>query len=630
MKHSRNSQQIQGDFQDFEAPAPAEPEYAGEVTMALPPVPMPDPNARRGLAQPAAKRSVLWSVLGILGEVLMTLAAVCALYVVWQMWWTGVQSEHTQVETRQSASWSDPAGGDSSKVAKAQSGDVPVQPTSASDGELIAQVYVPRFGQGWVRNVVEGTDEAELSLHGLGHYPSTQMPGSVGNFAVAGHRNGYGRPLGDVDLLQEGDAIIVRTKDYWYVYKYTTYKIVTPEHSEVIAANPEDLNTPPSKRMITLTTCEPKYTTATHRWISYGELSYWAKVSDGVPQELATSSNSAKVAFSSSNTSQSFVSKLGTLQPIVLWALVAYLVLYIAALVAWRYPVLREIRAGKRRRPDASIYGWLLRHQRGADSVGVPMGGKQHPHPAKHVELRGRLAAWPVGGDNGNVWDGGRRSPAPSHNQNETRSVMTDSARIVVVDNYDSFVYTIVGYLKTLGATVDVVRNDAIDPSDASVLDEYDGVLISPGPGAPADSGASEDVIRLCAKLGKPMFGVCLGLQALAEVFGCTVSHAPTIMHGKTSLVEHIDDEIFAGVANPMTATRYHSLAVEPDTVPDDLVVTAWTKDDHIVQGIKHRSLPMYAVQFHPEVVHTKEGTRMLSNFVYNVCGCSGDWKMNR
>lgn len=365
MKHSRNSQQIQGDFQDFEAPAPAEPEYAGEVTMALPPVPMPDPNAQRGLAQPAAKRSVLWSVLGILGEVLMTLAAVCALYVVWQMWWTGVQSEHTQVETRQSASWSDPAGGDSSKVAKAQSGDVPVQPTSASDGELIAQVYVPRFGQGWVRNVVEGTDEAELSLHGLGHYPSTQMPGSVGNFAVAGHRNGYGRPLGDVDLLQEGDAIIVRTKDYWYVYKYTTHKIVTPEHSEVIAANPEDLNTPPSKRMITLTTCEPKYTTATHRWISYGELSYWAKVSDGVPQELATSSNSAKVAFSSSNTSQSFVSKLGTLQPIVLWALVAYLVLYIAALVAWRYPVLREIRAGRRRRPDASIYGWLLRHQPG-------------------------------------------------------------------------------------------------------------------------------------------------------------------------------------------------------------------------------------------------------------------------
>ena len=178
---------------------------------------------------------------------------------------------------------------------------------------------------------------------------------------------------------------------------------------------------------------------------------------------------------------------------------------------------------------------------------------------------------------------------------------MTDSARILVVDNYDSFVYTIVGYVKTLGATVTVVRNDAIDPSAPGVIDDYDGVLISPGPGAPSESGASEDMIRLCAAQNKPMFGVCLGMQALAEVFGATVSHAPTIMHGKTSLVEHIDDEIFDGVANPMTATRYHSLAVEPDSVPDDLVVTAWTQGDHIVQGIKHRDKPMYAVQFHPE-----------------------------
>ena len=368
MKHSRNSQQIQGDFQDFEAPAPAEPEYAGEVTMALPPVPMPDPNARRGLAQPAAKRSVLWSVLGILGEVLMTLAAVCALYVVWQMWWTGVQSEHTQVETRQSASWSDPAGGDSSKVAKAQSGDVPVQPTSASDGELIAQVYVPRFGQGWVRNVVEGTDEAELSLHGLGHYPSTQMPGSVGNFAVAGHRNGYGQPLGDVDKLQEGDPIIVRTKDYWYVYHYTRYEIVLPTDVHVIAPNPEDSTANPTKRMITLTTCEPKYSTPTHRWISYGELAYWAKVSDGVPKELATTDSSGAVMFSTTET-PSIASRIGSLDKVVFGALVVWLVLFIAAAVAWRWPVLREIRAGERRRPDASIYGGLLRLQPGVAPI---------------------------------------------------------------------------------------------------------------------------------------------------------------------------------------------------------------------------------------------------------------------
>ena len=175
---------------------------------------------------------------------------------------------------------------------------------------------------------------------------------------------------------------------------------------------------------------------------------------------------------------------------------------------------------------------------------------------------------------------------------------MTDSARILVVDNYDSFVYTIVGYLKTLGAAVTVVRNDAIDPGEADVIDEYDGVLISPGPGAPADSGASEGMIRLCAEQSKPMFGVCLGMQALAEVFGATVSH----------------------VANPMTATRYHSLAVEPDSVPEELVVTAWTQVDHIVQGIKHCSKPMYAVQFHPESVMTQDGYRLLANWL-KVCG---------
>ena len=166
---------------------------------------------------------------------------------------------------------------------------------------------------------------------------------------------------------------------------------------------------------------------------------------------------------------------------------------------------------------------------------------------------------------------------------------MTDSAHILVVDNYDSFVYTIVGYLQTLGATVDVVRNDAIDPAAPGVLDGYDGVLISPGPGAPAESGASEDMIRLCAASGVPMFGVCLGLQALAEVYGCTVDHAPTIMHGKTSLVEHIDDEIFEGVANPMTATRYHSLGRRARIrVPDTLVVTAVdARRTTIIQGVR-------------------------------------------
>jgi para-aminobenzoate synthetase component 2 len=197
---------------------------------------------------------------------------------------------------------------------------------------------------------------------------------------------------------------------------------------------------------------------------------------------------------------------------------------------------------------------------------------------------------------------------------------MTQSAHILVIDNYDSFVYTIVGYLKTLGATVDVVRNDAVDMTGDDVLEGYDGVLISPGPGAPADSGISEDMIRLCASTRTPMLGVCLGLQALAEVYGASVAHAPTIMHGKTSLVEHIDDAIFAGVAQPMTATRYHSLAVVPDSIPQELVVTAWTQQDHIVQGLKHRTLPLFSVQFHPESVMTQDGYRLFANWLA-ICG---------
>lgn len=197
---------------------------------------------------------------------------------------------------------------------------------------------------------------------------------------------------------------------------------------------------------------------------------------------------------------------------------------------------------------------------------------------------------------------------------------MTDSAHILVVDNYDSFVYTIVGYLQTLGATVDVVRNDAIDPAAPGVLDGYDGVLISPGPGAPAESGASEDMIRLCAASGVRCL-VCA--WACRRSLRCTAAlwtMRPTIMHGKTSLVEHIDDEIFEGVANPMTATRYHSLAVEPDSVPDTLVVTAWTQGDHIIQGVRVKGKPMYAVQFHPESVMTQDGYRLLANWL-KVCG---------
>ena len=189
-------------------------------------------------------------------------------------------------------------------------------------------------------------------------------------------------------------------------------------------------------------------------------------------------------------------------------------------------------------------------------------------------------------------------------------------ARILVIDNYDSFVYTIVGYLRHMGADTHVVRNDAVDLESIA---DYDGVLVSPGPGNPAEAGASMDAIRACARLGVPMLGVCLGHQALAEVYGGVVSHAPELMHGKTSQVEHTGDSVLVGLPSPFTATRYHSLAVEPPTVPADLEVTCATANG-IIMGLKHRTLPLHGVQFHPESVLTEGGHRLLANWL-ELCG---------
>lgn len=188
--------------------------------------------------------------------------------------------------------------------------------------------------------------------------------------------------------------------------------------------------------------------------------------------------------------------------------------------------------------------------------------------------------------------------------------------RILVVDNYDSFVYTIVGYLQQLGAETVVVRNDAV-PDDWREQG-FDGVLVSPGPGTPAEAGASIRVIRECAESGTPMLGVCLGHQALGEVFGGTVTHAPELMHGKTSAVEHEDTGVLHGLPSPFTATRYHSLAVVDGTVSDELVVTARTHG--IIMGLQHRSLPLHGVQFHPESVLTEGGHRLLANWL-ELCG---------
>lgn len=187
------------------------------------------------------------------------------------------------------------------------------------------------------------------------------------------------------------------------------------------------------------------------------------------------------------------------------------------------------------------------------------------------------------------------------------------------MDNYDSFVYTIAGYLAQLGARCTVLRNDAVGTGDAA---DYDGVLLSPGPGAPADAGVSPAMVRHCAGAGQPMLGVCLGHQALGEVFGATVTHAEELMHGKTSQVRHAGDGVLAGLPDPFTATRYHSLAVVADTVPDELAITGLTSGG-VVMALQHRSLPLYGVQFHPESVLTQGGHRLLANWL-EVCGDAG------
>ncbi|MDN5769215.1 MAG: aminodeoxychorismate/anthranilate synthase component II [Humibacillus sp.] len=190
------------------------------------------------------------------------------------------------------------------------------------------------------------------------------------------------------------------------------------------------------------------------------------------------------------------------------------------------------------------------------------------------------------------------------------------ATRVLVVDNYDSFVYTIVGYLEQLGADCHVVRNDAVAPEAAA---DYDGVLVSPGPGTPEAAGVSMEIIRECARLSTPMFGVCLGHQALGVVFGATVDRAPELLHGKTSLVHHDGTGVLEGLPSPFTATRYHSLTIDPATLPAELIATGRT-DSGLIMAVRHRDLPLHGVQFHPESVLTEGGHRMLANFLA-MCG---------
>ena len=190
------------------------------------------------------------------------------------------------------------------------------------------------------------------------------------------------------------------------------------------------------------------------------------------------------------------------------------------------------------------------------------------------------------------------------------------ATKILVVDNYDSFVFNLVQYLQQLGAECTVIRNDAVTAEEAS---KYDGVLISPGPGTPEKAGISVEMIKYCAQNSIPLFGVCLGHQAIGVAFGATVSRAPELLHGKTSQVHHQGGGVLANLPSPFTATRYHSLAVERDTVPPEIEITSST-DSGIVMSMRHRKFPIQGVQFHPESVLTEHGHQMLAHWLTQ-CG---------
>ena len=190
---------------------------------------------------------------------------------------------------------------------------------------------------------------------------------------------------------------------------------------------------------------------------------------------------------------------------------------------------------------------------------------------------------------------------------------MTDSPTILVIDNYDSFVYILVQYLGELGAQPVVHRHDEIDLDGIRALDP-DGILISPGPGNPDDSGVSMDVLTEL-HTDAPIFGVCLGMQCMGQAFGGDVIRAPQVMHGKTSMIRHHDIGVFAGLPNPVEATRYHSLIVDRETVPAALEITAET-DDGLIMGLRHRERDIEGVQFHPESVLTSAGHALITNFL--------------
>ncbi len=207
-------------------------------------------------------------------------------------------------------------------------------------------------------------------------------------------------------------------------------------------------------------------------------------------------------------------------------------------------------------------------------------------------------------------------NPRLRHGRQVTREDGSMETQILVVDNYDSFVFNLVQYLEQLGAKCTVVRNDSI-PADAA--DQFDGVLVSPGPGTPEAAGISIEIIRRSTETNKPLLGVCLGHQAIAVAFGATVDRAPELLHGKTSNISHDASGVFENLPSPFIATRYHSLAIKEETLTEDLIVTG-RSESGVVMAVRHKQLPIFGVQFHPESVLTEHGHKLLANWLVH-CG---------
>lgn len=239
---------------------------------------------------------VVGSVVGVVGELLITAGVFLGLFVVWQLWWTDVQAERIHTQVLADLDWPEPpvevpadASAEGPVVAPEYRDDPPIMDTPQF-GEVFAQFYVPAWGADYVEPVAEGIDKAEiLDRLGIGHYPDTALPGGLGNFSVAGHRTTYGRPFHEVADLTAGDALVVRTEDTWYVYTMTEHEIVWPDQVEVVSPVPGLMPGEPvpelTQRFITMTACHPMYSAA-QRYIIHGELDYWAPVSEGVPAEL--------------------------------------------------------------------------------------------------------------------------------------------------------------------------------------------------------------------------------------------------------------------------------------------------------------------------------------------------------